>query len=309
MESTRTVTHYSKGGGVWLLAIAAIAALWGSALGLWPTLLLSWTVVSSAFAWVRMRQRYIGKHAAVSVTVLSVWTAIVAWIVGFGIERFATDAIIYSDDETTNTILMAILITLTAAAWIISCAFVRAAAHSGDLPSRIVAAAWRMIKSDSRAWLLALTVTMLLPVMISFASSRSPWLEVVCGIIAALLQIRMLAIVNSAPSSRTKDAQVATLAIRMRKIHVIAIIALNVIYIAFGILIVTTGGMDTFTLSLIDYPFGLLIGWGFGALACVIAWLVGLSRPAVIATLLVLIVLNVIGSLVVILQGPDYFFQ
>lgn len=301
MSERESIVRKKEGGAIWLAALLAIAAIWSGAFGKWPSLLLGWVVVYVAFALVQHKKRAIRSREALTAAGMAAFAAIIAWPIGNFIHRRATEAIAYSVNEAGNLVVMALSIAACAVLLMSSAVFVRAALESGRSPVRILLAASRTIASDASIWSMALIAVMLQGAALAYFARFDPRaLHIIGGMMAALVQIRMLNILNGKESSPS----LYSVTNRARKFYIGTIWSVSALLLLFYLLLMAQGGMDRE--RFMGYPFGWTYGIGYGVLVAAIAWGLDFAKRLKIVVLLGLIVLLVIWGLVVFIGGTEY---
>lgn len=301
MSTNEAAAQKRSGGAIWLCVFFLIGALWASSLSVWPMLLLNWVIVSTVFAFVRYKQRYVPGQAAVSVAAVTSLLAIIALGIGQYIHQRAIESILYANDEISLVITLALMIAVGVIIWLLSAVLVQAAAEFGHSPLRILAGAWRRILTDVSAWSMGLITVMLHGLVffrLAFTDLRI--LHLLCGILLTLVQVRMLSVLNG------KDRRSARREItnRVRAFYIRASWFISGSLILFYLFLLAKGGMDLG--MLLDNRFSWIYGVAYGGIITAVACLIGFTGRIKIIVHLGLIVLLVFWGLF-FFEGPDSF--
>lgn len=288
-----------EGGAIWLIAFIVVGVLWGTPVGLWHKLLLNWSLIGVAFASVRYKQRYITGREALLSAALTVAAVIIAWLIGFPIERHAMDAVHYSDNEIGNLLVLAPLIAVCVVLWMLSAIWIRAVAESGGAPARTLGAACRRLVSEPAIWSLGLVVIVLHQILFTISLTDFVVIRIVGGIALSRVQIRMLNVLNGGDSPRPLRVPDWARTSYLKNLG-LASALLGLLYL----LLSAAGGLDRGLIM--GYPFGWLFGVGYAVVATVAAVLVDYARRCKIIVLFVIIVITLIGDLVVFIEASDH---
>lgn len=290
-----------EGGSIWLVALIVVGALWATPIDLWHKLLLNWALICLAFASVRCKQRYLSRREAIGSVTLTFTVTAIAWLLGFVIERRATDAIQYSDNEVGNLFVLASLIALCVILWLMSAIWIRASAESGGAPARTLATVWSRLSTEAAVWSFGLVVILLHQVLLSVAFTDFIVVRMACGIVLSLVQIRMLSVFNGGDSLRS-----SRLPDPVRKNFIRDLGLVGAMLGLFYILLSAVGGMDRG--HVMGYPFGWLFGVGYAVGASIAAVLLDYTRRSKIIVLFVIIVFTLLGDLIVFIEASDHVF-